>query len=125
MFPSTHLSLLAAIAGDSSNRLPWERFVTIYEPALRRWLTKRGLSPHDAEDCTQQVLMSVSRSIRSFRDDNQPASLRRWIHPPFRAVRRAEIEDLRRRLDQLESDDKIKTNRRDEVIDQRFQQLVR
>lgn len=42
----------------------------------------------------------------------------------FRAVRRAEIEDLRRRLDQLESDDKIKTNRRDEVIDQRFQQLI-
>jgi hypothetical protein len=43
----------------------------------------------------------------------------------LRAVRRAEIEDLRRRLDQLESDDKINTNRRDEVIDQRFQQLIR
>jgi hypothetical protein len=69
--------------------------------------------------------MSVSRSIRSFRDDNQPASLRRWIHPPFRAIRRSEIEDLRTRLDRLESDEKSKTNRRDEVIDQRFQQLVR
>jgi hypothetical protein len=43
----------------------------------------------------------------------------------LRAIRRAEIEDLRTRLDRLESDEKSKTNRRDEVIDQRFQQLVR
>lgn len=100
MFPSTHLSLLAAIAGDSSNRLHWERFVTIYEPALRRWLTKRGLSPHDAEDCTQQVLLSVSRSIRSFRDDNQPASFRRWIQ---RIARNELINSIRTRSKQPQS----------------------
>jgi hypothetical protein len=43
----------------------------------------------------------------------------------LRAVRRAEMEDLRTRLDRLESDEKIKTNRRDEVIDERFKQLLR
>lgn len=43
----------------------------------------------------------------------------------LRAIRRSEIEDLRTRLDRLESDEKSKTDRRDEVIDQRFQQLVR
>jgi RNA polymerase sigma-70 factor (ECF subfamily) len=100
MFPSTHLSLLADIAGDSSNRLPWERFVTIYEPALRRWLTKRGLSPHDAEDCTQQVLMAVSRSIRSFRDDNKPASFRRWIQ---RIARNELINSIRTQSKQPQS----------------------
>ena len=121
MFPSTHLSLLAAITGDSSNRLPWERFVTIYEPALRRWLTKRGLSPHDAEDCTQQVLMSVSRSIRSFRDDNQPASLRRWIHPPFRApnadaVVKRLIEESPRPLSAVQRTSRAKTKRRKKLL---------
>jgi RNA polymerase sigma-70 factor, ECF subfamily len=100
MFPSTHHSLLAAIACDSSSRLHWERFVTIYEPALRRWLTKRGLSPHDAEDCTQQVLLSVSRSIRSFRDDHQPASFRRWIQ---RIARNELINSIRVRSKQPQS----------------------
>lgn len=42
----------------------------------------------------------------------------------LRAVRRAQIEDLRRQLDQLESDEKIKTDRRDDIIDERFQQLI-
>jgi len=31
---------------------------------------------------------------------------------------------LRRQLDQLESDEKIKTDRRDDIIDERFQQLI-
>ena len=42
----------------------------------------------------------------------------------LRAVRRAQIEDLRRQLDQLESDEKIKTDRRDDIIDERFQKLI-
>jgi hypothetical protein len=42
----------------------------------------------------------------------------------LRAVRLAQIEDLRRQLDRLESDEKIKTDRRDDIIDERFQQLI-
>ena len=42
----------------------------------------------------------------------------------LRAIRRAEIDDLRSRLDQLESDESSKTNRRDEIIAERYKRLV-
>ncbi|MEQ1827318.1 MAG: sigma-70 family RNA polymerase sigma factor [Pirellula sp.] len=74
--------------------------MTIYEPALRRWLTQRGLRLQDAEDCTQQVLLSVSRSIGSFSDDQQPASFRRWIQ---RIARNELINSIRVRSKQPQS----------------------
>lgn len=116
MFPSTHQSLLASIAGDSSNRVPWEHFVAIYGPALQRWLTKRGLSPHDAEDCTQQVLLAISASIHAFVDDQRPASFRRWIQ---RIARNELVNSIRTRAKQPKSAfDSLAWSKLSELIDE-------
>jgi RNA polymerase sigma-70 factor, ECF subfamily len=77
-FPSTAQHLLVSLA-DPANDREWSTFVRLYEPALVAWLRKRGLQLQDAEDCTQKVLMSVVRSLGTFRDDLEPAAFRRWL----------------------------------------------
>ncbi len=80
------------------------------------------------DDALVLALTAYKQSKDKASEEAAASQLKQILRDQFdslRAVRRAEIDDLRRRLDQLESDEKIKTNRRDEVIDQRFQQLVR
>ncbi len=77
--PETNVSLLIRIR-DSGDREAWEQFSSIYRPAIVRFAKQKGLQNADAEDLTQHVLLSVSRSIQSWQPDSNRASFRTWLN---------------------------------------------
>lgn len=80
------------------------------------------------DDALVLALTAYKQSKDTASKEAAASQLKQILRDQFdslRAIRRSEIEDLRTRLERLESDEKSKTDRRDEVIDQRFQQLVR
>jgi RNA polymerase sigma-70 factor (ECF subfamily) len=93
-FPSTNFSLLAKLAGSKIQHRLWDQFVEMYQPAITHWLIRRGLQRSDADDCTQQILMSIVSSLDSFEDDHRPASFRRWVQ----TITRNQLIDAVRRI---------------------------
>jgi len=90
----------------------WDRFVDLYAPLVYRWLRAHfQLREQDAEDATQEVLITVFREMPSFRYDPS-RSFRGWL---FRVVyhrvqrlhreRRLVLVDpveLQRKLDEMQ-----------------------
>lgn len=68
--------LLRAQAGDAAS---WERLVSIYEPLIRQWLHRQGVTPQDADDLVQDVLVVLTRQLPSFRHAGRPGSFRTWL----------------------------------------------
>jgi RNA polymerase sigma factor (sigma-70 family) len=72
--PTTRISLLAKLSEDS-NEVAWREFVELYEPAIYRFVRRRGLQDADALEVVQEVLLNVqhlaanppSKPISSFR----------------------------------------------------------
>lgn len=77
--PETNVSLLMRIC-DHDDREAWEKFASIYRPAIVRFAKQRGLQVADAEDLAQHVLISVSKSIESWQPDSNRASFRTWLN---------------------------------------------
>jgi RNA polymerase sigma factor (sigma-70 family) len=74
----TSVSLLGRLRGDASDAAAWETFVSRYGPKIMAWCRQWKLQDADAEDVTQNVLLMVSRQMRTFRYD--PArSFRAWL----------------------------------------------
>jgi RNA polymerase sigma-70 factor (ECF subfamily) len=61
----------------------------LYAGLVYYWCRSAGLSPEDAEDVGQQVFLSVSRGIASFRRDRPDDSFRGWL----RVITRSRIAD--------------------------------
>jgi RNA polymerase sigma-70 factor, ECF subfamily len=97
--PTTHASLMVRLKNDSNN-VDWHRFVQLYQPALIRWLSSKGLQDSDADDCVQQILLSVTRALDKFTDDGRPASFRRWLQT---IARNELINSVRQRSRQPQS----------------------
>jgi len=86
-----------------------------------------SIEERSIDDALVLVLTAYKQSKDEASKEAATLRLKQILRDQFdslRAVRRAQIEDLRRQLDQLESDEKIKTERRDDIIDERFQQLI-
>jgi len=77
-FPETRASLLEAVR-DGPDPGAWRRFFESYAPAVLRVAQLRGLSPHDADDVVQQVMMTVARSIHRFEYDRDRGRFRQWV----------------------------------------------
>ena len=92
-FPETQTSLLANIK-SLDDRQAWERFVTLYRPAIYRIARKRGFQPADAEDLTQRVLTSIAGSIHSWKKMDSSIRFRHWLR---RVVKNAIINIATRR----------------------------
>lgn len=75
-FPDTRDSLIARIK-DPADGTAWAEFLGIYRPVIYRLSRKRGLQDADAQDVTQQVLLSIAKAVERW----QPGPDR----PPFRA----------------------------------------
>ena len=96
-FPETDPSLIDRVK-DMSDGASWLEFMRIYQPVVYRMARRRGMQDADAQDVSQQVFTSISRSLASW----HPAT----DQPPFRAwlstiVRNAVTTALtRRRPDQ-------------------------
>ncbi len=67
----------------------FRRIVGLYAGLVYHWCRKSGLSPEDAEDVGQQVFMTVSKNLQSFRRVRPVDSFRAWI----RVITRSRIAD--------------------------------
>lgn len=78
IMPTTNASLMHRLKNGADEQ-SWRQFLDAYQPALLRWLMQRGLQVSDAEDCSQQVMLAVMKSLDLFVDDGRTASFRRWL----------------------------------------------
>jgi len=76
--PETRASLLLRLR-DGGDDPAWQRFLSLYGPAIESFLGKRGLQPHDAADVTQEVLLAVARAVPGFEYDRRRGSFRGWL----------------------------------------------
>lgn len=75
---STSVSLLNRVQqkDDSKN---WNRLVELYTPLLLRWLRKYEIQASDADDLVQEVLLAVSKDLKSFDHNGRPGAFRSWL----------------------------------------------
>jgi RNA polymerase sigma-70 factor, ECF subfamily len=90
--PETRPSLMVRIQGVR-DELAWAEFVSAYEPFLRQLIRRQGVPARHVADVSQEVLISVARSVNGWRDDGDPASFRRWLN---RVARHAVLKFLAR-----------------------------
>lgn len=78
MNESTSLSLLsrAANAADSES---WDRFVELYVPLMRRWLSQYNVQRADADDLIQEVLAFVMQELPQFDHNQRTGAFRNWL----------------------------------------------
>ncbi|HBE71135.1 MAG TPA: sigma-70 family RNA polymerase sigma factor, partial [Planctomycetaceae bacterium] len=75
--PETRASLIEELA-DPAAQAAWTRFVRLYQPIVYRVAIARGLQHADAEDLSQEVMVTVGRRIDSF-DTEASGSFRGWL----------------------------------------------
>ncbi len=96
----TSASLLARIRHDDRDENAWREFVERYGPRIYEWCRIRHLSPPDAEDVTQDVLVRLAKHLGAFEYDPS-ATFRGWLRRVaenaiadfFRTRRRAPVTD--------------------------------
>jgi len=74
----TRESLLIRL-GDSSSNEAWREFSLIYRPMILRLARRCGLQSQDAEDVTQQVMVSVMKVIGNWQKDAKRGRFRGWL----------------------------------------------
>lgn len=75
---TTSLSLLDRLR-KAENSQTWDRLVAVYAPLLRAWLRKYEVQSSDADDLLQEVLMAVSKDLKSFEHNGRPGAFRSWL----------------------------------------------
>jgi RNA polymerase sigma-70 factor (ECF subfamily) len=71
-------SLLVRIR-DARDAESWQTFVDLYAPLVYRYCRRRGLQEADAADVSQEVLLQVARSIRTFEYSPDRGRFRDWL----------------------------------------------
>ena len=77
--PETRASLLIRVR-DPADQAAWHEFVEIYRPVILRLARQRGMQDADADDVTQQILVSVARAVERLEHDPQRARFRTWLN---------------------------------------------
>ena len=88
---TTRPSLLVRIR-DLRDELAWSEFARLYTPLISRYARKRGLQDADASLVTQDVLITVARTIHRFEYNRKSGSFRGWL----KVVTRSRLNDLLR-----------------------------
>ena len=81
----TSVTLLARLGGSSADATAWDEFLRRYGPQVLGWCRHWHLQEADAEDVAQDVLLRVSRQMRTFRYD-PGRSFRGWLKTVTRAA---------------------------------------
>lgn len=74
----TSLSLLDS-ARERASQEAWQRLIEIYSPLLHHWLLRFEVEKADADDLTQEVLLTVSREIPRFQHSGRAGAFRSWL----------------------------------------------
>ena len=71
---------------DVQNDFAWRDFVCAYEGFLIQLARRQGVPERHVPDVTQQILMTIAKSIEGWKDDGNSASFRRWLSTVSRNV---------------------------------------
>src|SRR5436853_119899 len=74
----TSETLLGRLCQSPDDPAAWDRFVERYGPKIYGWCRSWRLQDADAEDVTQDVLLRLARTLRSFAYDPS-RSFRGWL----------------------------------------------
>ena len=74
----TRHSLIVRLKSPS-NELAWRDFVSTYEGFLNQLARRQGVPERHVPDVTQQILLTIAKSIDGWSDDGNAASFRRWL----------------------------------------------
>ncbi|WP_437206771.1 RNA polymerase sigma factor [Planctomicrobium sp. SH664] len=83
--PETHPSLIVRLS-DAQNHDAWCAFISAYEVFLRQFCLRLGVPRQQLPDATQQILLTVLKSVADWKSDGQPESFRRWLQRLARNV---------------------------------------
>ena len=81
----TRQSLIVRLKSEQ-NELAWRDFVCAYEGFLNQLVRRQGVPERHVPDITQQILLTIARSIDGWKDDGNAASFRRWLSTVSRNV---------------------------------------
>lgn len=74
----TSLSLLQRLQ-QSPDEQAWQRFASIYQPLIHKWLKTYAPSEADVDDIVQDVLLTVFRKLNEFQHNGQTGAFRAWL----------------------------------------------
>lgn len=80
----TSMTLLMRLRGDEQSA--WTRLVYLYDPLVRYWAGRRGVTGADADDVSQEVFRAVAGGLGSFRRDRPGDTFRGWLYGVTRNV---------------------------------------
>ena len=86
---TTRASLLVRIR-DLRDEIAWSEFAALYTPLIYRFAKQAGLQDADASLVTQDVLVTVARTIHRFEYDRRNGSFRGWL----KVVTRSRLSDF-------------------------------
>ena len=81
----TRHSLIVRLKSPS-NELAWRDFVCTYEGFLNLLARRQGVPERHVPDVTQQILLTIAKSIDGWNDDGNAASFRRWLSTVSRNI---------------------------------------
>lgn len=81
----TRQSLIVRLKSEQ-NELAWRDFVCAYEGFLNQLARRQGVPERHIPDVTQQILLTIAKSIEGWKDDGSVASFRRWLSTVSRNV---------------------------------------
>jgi len=88
-FPASNQSAARNEAGSVSSTMleglkhqdsaAWSRFASVLGPVVYQWCRRSGLQPSDAENVMQEVFLSVSTNVETFRRAKPGDTFRGWL----------------------------------------------
>ncbi len=74
----TPVSLLERLRVSPDNGA-WQRLADLYLPLVQRWLNRHGLESADADDLTQEILLTIVRELPEFEHSGRAGAFRAWL----------------------------------------------